>query len=119
MIVANRSREVLALVGSCAYGRRDRGFNNGANAWRSPGPTLKPFLYALALDQGFTPASVLEDVERRTAPPRASLSRPTWIAVPHGPISFREALGNSLNLSTVHLLNLMGPETYYDTLAGL
>ena len=37
----------------------------------------------------------------------------------HGPISFREALGNSLNLSTVHLLNLMGTETYYDTLTEL
>ena len=41
------------------------------------------------------------------------------IASSHGPVSFREALGNSLNLSAVHLLNLIGPETYYDTLARL
>ena len=119
MIVANGSREVLALVGSCAYGPRDRGFNNGAAAWRSPGSALKPFLYALALDQGFTPASVLEDVERRYRTPRGEFIPANFDRVSHGPISFREALGNSLNLSTVHLLNLMGPETYYDTLAGL
>ena len=119
VIVANGSREVLALVGSCAYGPRDRGFNNGAVAWRSPGSTLKPFLYALALDQGFTPASVLEDVERRYRTPRGEFIPANFDRVSHGPISFREALGNSLNLSTVHLLNLMGPETYYDTLAGL
>jgi penicillin-binding protein 1C len=119
VIVANGSREVLALVGSCAYGPRDRGFNNGAVAWRSPGSALKPFLYALALDQGFTPASVLEDVERRYRTPRGEFIPANFDRVSHGPISFREALGNSLNLSTVHLLNLMGPETYYDTLVGL
>ena len=119
VIVANRSREVLALVGSCAYGPRDQGFNNGAAAWRSPGSTLKPFLYAQALDQGFTPASVLEDVERRYRTPRGEFIPANFDRVAHGPISFREALGNSLNLSTVHLLNLMGTETYYDTLASL
>ena len=119
LIVANGSREVLALVGSCAYGSRDRGFNNGAVAWRSPGSALKPFLYALALDQGFTPASLLEDVERRYRTPRGEFIPANFDRVSHGPISFREALGNSLNLSTVHLLNLMGPETYYDTLVGL
>jgi penicillin-binding protein 1C len=119
VIVANRTREVLALVGSCAYGPRDQGFNNGAAAWRSPGSTLKPFLYAQALDQGFTPASVLEDVERRYRTPRGEFIPANFDRVAHGPISFREALGNSLNLSAVHLLNLMGTETYYDTLAGL
>jgi len=119
VIVANRSREVVALVGSCAYGPRDQGFNNGAAAWRSPGSTLKPFLYAQALDQGFTPASVLEDVERRYRTPRGEFIPANFDRVAHGPISFREALGNSLNLSTVHLLNLMGTETYYNTLADL
>jgi penicillin-binding protein 1C len=119
VIVANASREVLALVGSCAYGSRDQGFNNGAAAWRSPGSTLKPFLYALALDQGFTPASVLEDVEHRYRTPRGEFIPANFDRVSHGPISFREALGNSLNLSAVHLLNLMGPATYYETLTGL
>ena len=117
--LANRTREVVALVGSCAYGPRDQGFNNGAAAWRSPGSTLKPFLYAQALDQGFTPASVLEDVERRYRTPRGEFIPANFDRVAHGPISFREALGNSLNLSAVHLLNLMGTETYYETLAGL
>ncbi len=119
VIIANGSREVLALVGSCAYGPRDQGFNNGAAAWRSPGSALKPFLYALALDQGFTPASLLEDVEHRYRTPRGEFIPANFDRVCHGPISFREALGNSLNLSTVHLLNLMGPEPYYDTLARL
>ena len=69
VIVDNRSLELLALVGSFQYGPRDRGFNNGAAALRSPGSALKPFLYAQALDLGFTPASILEDVERRYQTP--------------------------------------------------
>lgn len=119
VIVDNRTRDVLALVGSCAYGPRQQGFNNGAAAWRSPGSTLKPFLYGLALDQGFTPASVMEDVERRYRTPRGEFIPSNFDRVSHGPVSFREALGNSLNLSAVHLLNLIGPESYYDTLASL
>ncbi len=119
VIVDNRTREVLALVGSCAYGPRYQGFNNGAAAWRSPGSALKPFLYGLALDQGFTSATVMEDVERRYRTPRGEFIPSNFDRVSHGPVSFREALGNSLNLSAVYLLNLIGPETYYDTLASL
>jgi penicillin-binding protein 1C len=119
VIIANRTHEVLALVGSCAYGPRERGFNNGAAAWRSPGSALKPFLYGLALDQGFTPASVMEDVERRYRTPRGEFIPSNFDRVSQGPVSFREALGNSLNLSAVYLLNLIGPETYYETLARL
>jgi penicillin-binding protein 1C len=110
VVVDNRSLEVLALVGSFAYGPRDRGYNNGATALRSPGSTLKPFLYALALDQGFTPAAVLEDVERRYRTPRGEFFPANFDRSTHGPVSFREALGNSLNLSAVYLLNQLGPE---------
>ena len=58
-------------------------------------------------------------MERRYRTPRGEFIPANLDRVSHGPISFREALGNYLNLSAVHLLNLMGPETYYDTLAGL
>jgi len=70
VVVDNRTREVVALVGSLRYGPRNQGYNNGAAAQRSPGSTLKSFLYALALDQGFTSGLVLEDVERRYRTPR-------------------------------------------------
>ncbi len=119
VVVDNRTLEVLALVGSQRYGRRDQGFNNGATALRSPGSTLKPFLYAQALDQGFTSAAVLEDVERRYRTPRGEFIPANFDRSTHGPVSFREALGNSLNLSAVHLLNQIGPKAYYDTLMKL
>jgi penicillin-binding protein 1C len=119
VIIDNRTHEVLALAGSCNYDPRHQGFNNGAAAWRSPGSTLKPFLYGLALDQGFTPATVMEDVERRYRTPRGEFIPSNFDRVSQGPVSFREALGNSLNLSAVYLLNLIGPENYYDTLTSL
>jgi penicillin-binding protein 1C len=119
VIIDNRSLELLALVGSMQYGPRSRGFNNGAAALRSPGSALKPFLYAQALDLGFTPATILEDVERRYQTPGGEFTPANFDRFPYGPVAFREALANSLNLSTVSLLNLISPQTYYDTLSHL
>jgi penicillin-binding protein 1C len=119
VIIANRSLELLALVGSTQYGPRQGGFNNGAAALRSPGSALKPFLYAQALDLGFTPATILEDVERRYQTPGGEFTPANYDRFPYGPVSFREALANSLNLSTVSLLNHLEPRTYYDILSRL
>ncbi len=119
VVVDNRTLMVLALVGSYRYGPLDQGYNNGATALRSPGSTLKPFLYAQALDQGFTPATILEDVERRYRTPRGEFHPANFDRSTHGPVSLREALGNSLNLSSVNLLNSVGPEAFYDTLMTL
>jgi len=119
VIVDNRDLGVAALVGSLSYSASNQGFNNGAAAWRSPGSALKPFLYAQALDLGLTPGAVLEDVERRYKTPRGTFLPSNFDRLAHGPVSFREALGNSLNLSAVYLLNLTGPDTYYETLTRL
>jgi penicillin-binding protein 1C len=119
VIIKNRPMEVMALVGSFHYEARDQGFNNGAAAKRSPGSTLKPFLYAQALDLGYNPARVLEDVDGRYRTPRGEFIPANFDRVAHGPISMREALGNSLNLSAVHLLNQVGPPVFYDLLTRL
>ncbi len=119
VILDNRGPEVLALAGSLRYGPKDGGYNNGAAAWRSPGSALKPFLYALALDRGFTSASIIEDTERRYRIPGGEFFPANFDRVANGPVSFREALGNSLNLAAVRLLNLVGQERYYETLNRL
>ncbi len=119
VIIKNRSMGVAALVGSFHYGDRDQGFNNGATANRSPGSTLKPFLYTQALDLGFEPARVLESVEGRYRTPKGEFIPANFDRCAHGPISMREALGNSLNLSAVSLLNQVGPPAFYDILTRL
>jgi penicillin-binding protein 1C len=119
VILKNRSLEVVALVGSFQYGPRDQGFNNGALARRSPGSTLKPFLYAQALDLGHNPARMLADVDSSYRTPRGEFIPANFDRVAHGPISMREALGNSLNLAAVGLLQQVGPAAFYDILNRL
>jgi penicillin-binding protein 1C len=117
--MSNSSAEVLALVGSLEYSSRDQGFNNGATALRSPGSTLKPFLYALALDSGFTAAGTLEDMGRKYRFPHGEYLPQNFNRESYGPVSLREALGNSLNLSAVNLLNRIGYGTFYQSLAEI
>ncbi|MCL6622853.1 MAG: penicillin-binding protein 1C [Syntrophobacterales bacterium] len=119
VVVDHRQGELLTLVGSLEYGRRQQGMVNGATARRSPGSALKPFLYALALDAGLTPATLLSDVERRYRIPGGEFHPLNFDRTAHGPVSFREALGNSLNLAAVRLLSQVGPEQFYATLEKL
>jgi penicillin-binding protein 1C len=62
------SREVLAMVGSAGYGTAPAGAIDFTRASRSPGSTLKPFIFALALQQGrLTPADVMDDLPEGAA----------------------------------------------------
>jgi penicillin-binding protein 1C len=119
VVVANRSGELRVMAGSMSYAERDQGFNNGALALRSPGSALKPFLYALALDSGFTAASVLEDVRRSYRSPLGEYLPLNFDRRSYGPIRLREALGNSLNLSAVQVLNRLGYNAFYRHLEHL
>ena len=119
VVLSNRGPEVLALVGSLEYGPRDKGYNNGAAALRSPGSILKPFLYAQALDQGLTAATILEDLERRFRTPDGDYRAANFDRRVYGPVSIREALGNSLNLSAVNLINRIGYQPFYEVLKSL
>lgn len=78
-------------------------------AWRSPGSTLKPFLYGLALDDGLIHAeSLLQDVPRRFGDYRPGNFDTGF----HGPVSASEALARSLNLPAVQLLEAYGPKRF-------
>lgn len=50
---------VLAMVGGFSFGMSE--FNRATQAWRQPGSTFKPFVYAAAMDQGYTPSSIVLD----------------------------------------------------------
>ncbi len=103
MVVGNRYNEVLALAGSLEYSEEGLGFNNGVKALRSPGSALKPFLYGLALEQGYTAATLLEDTRRRYRSARGEYYPRNFNREEYGPTTVRTALGNSLNLSAVRM----------------
>lgn len=119
LIVDNRSMEVLALVGSLEYGPTDLGYNCGSRALRSAGSTLKPFLYGLALEQGYTAATLLEDTEQRFRSPRGDYIPTNYDRRAYGPMTIRKALANSLNLSAIKMLNCIGYEPFYHRLQQL
>jgi len=109
LVVRNRTMEVLASTGSLAYGPKDGGFNNGTVARRSAGSTLKPFLYAQALDDGVTAATLLNDTLQAYATPRGDYRPDNFDRNEYGPVTVRVALANSLNISAVRTLEALPP----------
>ncbi|MEM6916091.1 MAG: transglycosylase domain-containing protein, partial [Verrucomicrobiota bacterium] len=61
VVIENKTGHVLALAGSRSFFESKEGQTNGAWAPRSAGSTLKPFTYLMALEQGYTAASILAD----------------------------------------------------------
>jgi penicillin-binding protein 1C len=101
MLVDRRNLAVRALAGSADYFDDSiAGQVNGTTAKRSPGSTLKPFLYALALDQGVIhPLSVLKDAPSSFGP----FTPENFDGRFMGPIPARDALIRSRNLPAVSL----------------
>lgn len=99
MVVDSRDMGVRALLGSADYfNTAIHGQVNGTHAKRSPGSTLKPFIYALALDQGVIhPASVLRDVPSAFGPYTPENYDGRFI----GPVTATQALVRSRNIPAV------------------
>ncbi|EKN5085208.1 penicillin-binding protein 1C, partial [Yersinia enterocolitica] len=110
LVVDHTTMNVRAYLGSVDF-QDDRRFGHVdmVSAWRSPGSTLKPFLYAMALDDGLIHAeSLLQDVPRRFGDYRPGNFDTGF----HGPVSASEALVRSLNLPAVQLLEAYGPKRF-------
>jgi penicillin-binding protein 1A len=103
VVLDPHSHEVLALVGG--YNYRAGGFDRSQRASRQPGSAFKPFVYAAALMNGKTPASMVND-----APEVYDLWKPQNYEKEQfrGPISVRTAMANSINTVAIRLLNEVG-----------
>ncbi|MGB6449429.1 MAG: PBP1A family penicillin-binding protein, partial [Steroidobacteraceae bacterium] len=99
---------VAALVGGFDYFANK--YNRAIQAERQPGSGFKPFLYSAALDDGFTPASIVLDAPIVLDDPGMEMAwRPENSERDfRGPIRLREALDWSRNLATIRLLRQMG-----------
>ncbi len=118
-----KTGEILAFVGGkdyfgdstpdkCTPGK-DCTFEPNVDAAvsaRQPGSSLKPVIYSVAFEHGYTPATMVMDVSTNF---KAQNSDPDYIPVNydgkfHGPIQLRFALGNSLNIPAVKMLARVG-----------
>ncbi len=101
---------ILAMVGSADYDNEEiDGQVNVATRCRQPGSSIKPLTYVAALELGWTPSTLIWDVE--TEFPDAA--NPPYVPVNYdgryrGPMLLRDALANSLNVPAVHTLEFVG-----------
>lgn len=122
LVIGNATGEVLAYVGSPSYFAVDQGGrNDGVQALRQPGSTLKPFLYQLALEQGvIQPNTILEDAPTHYPIPGGQLYSPTdYSNTFQGPVRVRAALANSLNVPAVRVLEQVGVPEFLERLHQL
>lgn len=111
LLVDSRNMEVKALLGSGNFfNNAIDGQVNGTLAKRSPGSTLKPFIYALALDQGLIhPDSILKD-----APSHFSAYSPENFDGDFlGPIKAKDALTLSRNIPAITLMSQLQNPSFY------
>lgn len=114
MVVDHATGEVRASVGGVDYFATERaGALDLTRALRSPGSALKPFIYALAFDNGLAhPETMLED-----RPTRYGAYTPENFDLGYqGVVSARKALQLSLNVPAVELLSALGPQRFISRL---
>ena len=98
---------VLALVGGFSYDQSQ--FNRATQAMRQPGSSFKPFVYAAALDNGYTPSTVVMDAPFELAQPNGDVWRPeNYSGKFYGPQTLRFGIEQSRNVMTVRLAQDVG-----------
>ncbi len=109
VVIDNPTGEILALVSSADWNDPRGGQFNGALVPRSPGSTLKPFTYLLAMDQlGRIPSSILADIPSPFRTPQGLDLPENYDRSYRGPVTLRTALASSLNVPALRELNQLG-----------
>jgi len=108
VVIENATGAVLALAGSRDFFAKNGGQLNGAWAPHSPGSAMKPFTYLIAFERGATPASIVADLPIEFATTSGTYKPENYSLRSYGPMTYRHALGNSLNISAVRVLDSIG-----------
>lgn len=110
-----KTGEILAMVGSADFQDDDiDGQVNVALRPRQPGSSFKPLAYVTAFAKGFTPDTVLFDVETTFKTDSGDYTPHNYDGKEHGPVTMRQALAGSLNIPAVKTLYLAGVDRVLD-----
>jgi penicillin-binding protein 1A len=109
LVAMDTDGTVRAVVGGADYQQSQ--FNRAVTARRQPGSAFKPFVYVTAMENGYTPDSVIED---------APFTYKGWSPENYthkyaGPVRLRDALAHSLNTVSARLTVDVGPQAVVDT----
>jgi penicillin-binding protein 1C len=120
LVVNHETDEILAWVnGGGMSGSLPGSWIDAVLTPRQPGSTLKPFLYSMALEMGWTASTIIDD---------SPLARPVGSGIHpfrnysrryYGPLRLREALGNSLNIPAIRTIQAVGVEAFLARLHAL
>lgn len=115
LVIENETRQVKAYIGSADFSNdEDGGQVDGIVAVRSPGSTLKPLLYGIAIDKGLiTPKSCISDVPLSLA----GYEPENYDGEFYGNVNIEFALSNSLNIPAVKMLAQIEYSTLIEKLA--
>ena len=116
VVLDNATGEVLAWVGSPDFFAPQDGQTDMVVSARQPGSALKPFLYGLALDRGYTAASVLPDIPKSYPTATGPYQPRNYDRRFRGPTRVREALASSYNVPAVEVASSLGASALLRTL---
>ncbi|MCR4263631.1 MAG: PBP1A family penicillin-binding protein [Candidatus Roizmanbacteria bacterium] len=121
VVLDPQTGEILTMVGSRHYDSAEDDdfqgkFNVAVQGLRQPGSALKPLVYATAFEIGYTPASLIMDVPTKFPGGNEEFYEPkNYDGKFRGPVQMRFALGNSINVSAVKTLALVGLHNFLET----
>jgi len=119
VVLENNSGAILSMVGGVDY--KTSSFNRARQSIRQPGSSIKPFLYQVALNLGYSTASNLVDISRTYKYNSSDNEEKVWQPKNYeknfkGLVSLRYALVHSRNLATINLVTDMGIDVLYKEL---
>ena len=108
LVVDHQKSEVLAWVnGGASLDGVVKSWIDAVTTPRQPGSTLKPFLYALALEKGWTAATLVDDLPLAAPVGHGLHTYHNYSRTHYGPLPLRHALGNSLNTPAVRTIGFV------------
>lgn len=135
VVTQSKTGNILALVGGVDYAKSS--FNRATQAKRQFGSTVKPFIYQIALDMGYSQATQISDVARSFKQSEADLSKKDIANLPNaeqseeeawqpknysrsysGIVTLKDALRRSLNLATINLVDMIGFSSVYKKMSS-
>lgn len=124
-----KTGQILAMVGSNDFSNETYGQVNVTTSHRQPGSSFKPFVYATAFEKGYTPETVVFDVQTQFSTSCAAsdvankeppcYSPDNYDSAFHGPMKLRDALAMSMNVPAVKTLYLAGVQDSIETARDL
>lgn len=116
LVVDHHTQEILAWVNAGSF---ENSQLDAITTPRQPGSTLKPFLYALALEKGWSAATLIADTPLAEAVGTGMHSYHNYSRTHYGLLRLRDALGNSLNIPAIRAIQFVGVEHFLQRLRAL